>query len=996
MEQNDRFDDIGILRASRAMLTRMAWSPDGLFLAAGSLDQYVRVWDVRHEQPVWSQEAHRATIGCVAWSTKGLLATGSDDRTIGVVDASNGQHGIQLEGHTRNITSVSWSPDGDHLASGADDYTMIVWDLTGTGEPKQTLSGHLDRVLSVVWSPDGTKLASGSFDETVRLWHMDTLQPMDMSGKHAGPVYCVAWSPDSRWVASGSEDRTVGIWDAETGSLAQELEKHSDAVTSVSFSADGRLMASRSLDGSIILWSCEYWRPVDKLEEYGNWPYTGAVFHPREPILATLARGDTVVQLLRVDVDALLENLPTAPAAYYVNAKVVLVGDSGVGKSTLRRVLTGRPYLSTEDSTHGRVVRSLWRNDVKTAGGETETREILLWDLAGQPDFRVVHQLSLDQVSTAIVVFDAQNAADPLAGVRHWARSLDQAQQLGGASPPLMTKLLVAARDDVGHVSVSKAQIEAFKKEFGFDGYIETSAKINKNIDSLRSAVLDSIRWEALVKVSSSDLFQQIKSFLSAQLTKKEPAQLLSTVEELYRSFLQSKGAPPHSEELRADFDTCIVRLEARGLVRRLSFGEFVLLKPELLDAYAAAIVNEAGRDPSELGTLLEDRVRAGQFTMTGERISNPVQERLLIIAAIEDLIRFEIALRERHKEGVREYQELVFPSQLRREHPEMPEPEGKTLVLRFEGNLLNIYATLIVRLSRSSIFQRQEMWKNAATFTEHKRGGTFGVLLNEIEEGKGEIVVFFNTSAAPPMRGQFEHFVRAHVGSRAVFGSFTVRRVPWCPRCKWESSNQTVTLAQERGQDFVFCGVCGDRISFSEPIEQQAAEIGPAVKEMEVNADEARRTEEGITRVSAVSISGNYDVFLAHNTLDKPAVREVSEHLKRRRINPWIDIERILPGEWILEAIQEAIQNVEIAVIFFGPTGTGRWQKMELYAFMKACVEADKCVIPVLLPGVVNIPRNLPLLEGIRWVRFKQNVNEPEPLDELVAGIRRCLGRPD
>src|SRR5438874_2669241 len=63
-----------------------------------------------------------------------------------------------LRGHTRSIKSVAWSPDGELLASGADDKTLWLWNPT-TGA---LLHGHTSSINSVAWSPTGEMLASGS------------------------------------------------------------------------------------------------------------------------------------------------------------------------------------------------------------------------------------------------------------------------------------------------------------------------------------------------------------------------------------------------------------------------------------------------------------------------------------------------------------------------------------------------------------------------------------------------------------------------------------------------------------------------------------------------------------------------------------------------------------------------------------------------------------------------------------------------------------------
>jgi hypothetical protein len=127
--------------------------------------------------------------------------------------------------------------------------------------------------------------------------------------------------------------------------------------------------------------------------------------------------------------------------------------------------------------------------------------------------------------------------------------------------------------------------------------------------------------------------------------------------------------------------------------------------------------------------------VRAGAFRIPAEeRLLDREEETLLLLAMIEDLLRYEIALLEHVEDG----SYLVFPSQVTRENPDLPDPPGKALSYTFEGAVLNIYATLAVRLAHSGLFTKKETWKNAMTYSA-KAGGTCGVFLRHIEEGTGE-----------------------------------------------------------------------------------------------------------------------------------------------------------------------------------------------------------------------------------------------------------------
>ena len=130
------------------------------------------------------------------------------------------------------------------------------------------------------------------------------------------------------------------------------------------------------------------------------------------------------------------------------------------------------------------------------------------------------------------------------------------------------------------------------------------------------------------------------------------------------------------------------------------------------------------------------------------------------------------------------------------------------------------------------------------------------------------------------------------------------------------------------------------------------------------------------------------YDVFLAHNNQDKPDVLTVAESLKRRGICPWIDVEQVPPGRWFQDIIQAAIPNVTSAAIFIGPHGVGKWQAVELRTFISQCVERGLPVIPVLLPGLNDPPRELLFLHELNWVKFRERLDEKEALDRLQWGI--------
>ncbi|MBE7380707.1 MAG: toll/interleukin-1 receptor domain-containing protein [Leptolyngbya sp. SIO1E4] len=130
------------------------------------------------------------------------------------------------------------------------------------------------------------------------------------------------------------------------------------------------------------------------------------------------------------------------------------------------------------------------------------------------------------------------------------------------------------------------------------------------------------------------------------------------------------------------------------------------------------------------------------------------------------------------------------------------------------------------------------------------------------------------------------------------------------------------------------------------------------------------------------------FDVFLAHSSKDKPLIRQIYRQLKTRGIRPWLDEEEIAPGTKFQDEIQQAIKQIKTAAIFFGKGGLGGWQALELKSFISQCVERNIPIIPVLLPGVENIPEELIFLQEFHAVFFKDNIEDKKALFQLEWGI--------
>ncbi len=232
----------------------LAFSPDGMILAAGTAEGTIRFWRALDGLPLITCEGHTDWINSIAFSPSGqLLVSGSDDRSIRLWDVSTGRCLKILRGDTQRVRSVAFSPDGQLLVSGSDDQSIRLWEV-GTGQCLKVLMGHTNRVQSVAFSPDGQLLVSGSDDQSIRLWDVSTGRCLKILRGDTQRVRSVAFSPDGQLLVSGSDDQSIRLWEVSTGQCLKVLMGHTNRVRSVAFSPDGQLLVSGSDDQSIRLW----------------------------------------------------------------------------------------------------------------------------------------------------------------------------------------------------------------------------------------------------------------------------------------------------------------------------------------------------------------------------------------------------------------------------------------------------------------------------------------------------------------------------------------------------------------------------------------------------------------------------------------------------------------------------------------------------------------------------------------------------------------------
>lgn len=235
----------------------LAYSADGRFLAAGGQDGRVSIWEMSGDPPTLFTclENPRTWVDQLAWHPRRQELVFSLGRYAQVWEVETQQVLTTLAFESSSVLDLAWHPQQDWLAVGGHQGVKI-WQDWDQDPAIRELPGSS---ICVSWSPDGQYLASGNLDRTMVVWPSEEDVPWRMTG-FPGKVRQIAWSADpesldAEPLLSAASGTCITTWHRlGSGWEAELLEEHTQAVNAIAFQPNTTLLVSAAADDFLCLW----------------------------------------------------------------------------------------------------------------------------------------------------------------------------------------------------------------------------------------------------------------------------------------------------------------------------------------------------------------------------------------------------------------------------------------------------------------------------------------------------------------------------------------------------------------------------------------------------------------------------------------------------------------------------------------------------------------------------------------------------------------------
>ncbi|MBK8904132.1 MAG: leucine-rich repeat domain-containing protein [Anaerolineaceae bacterium] len=345
------------------------------------------------------------------------------------------------------------------------------------------------------------------------------------------------------------------------------------------------------------------------------------------------------------------------PARPLNEAKLILVGQGGVGKTSLVKRLLGQGFDEVENQTEGINIET-WSLKVDRARQGIVPITLNIWDFGGQEIMHATHQFFLTKRSLYLLVLDARQGEDE-GRVEYWLALIN-------SFAPDAPVLVVINKSDQHHLDINRRGLQ--EKYPAIKGFIRTSARDDLGIDKLKTEIATLLATMEHVDTAFPASWMRVKTDL---VTMQAQRHFLPYDE--YEALCRQHGIAEESSQ------TTLVRfLHDLGIVLNFTDDDRVrdtsVLNPNWVTGGIYALLNSEQLQQKQ-GILVRNQVRE---MLSG--VEYPSQQRRFLL---DMMTKFELAF------GLPGGQTLLIPDLISKEQPAFEWDDANALQFAYQYSVL-------------------------------------------------------------------------------------------------------------------------------------------------------------------------------------------------------------------------------------------------------------------------------------------------------------------
>ncbi len=278
----------------------LSYTPDGSKVISISEDKSIRVWNTENGELITKFQSEISDgYGGMFYSSSispdgkllavaGYPTANQEKNYILLIDIASNKQVATAVGHTNVINSLDFSSNGQYLASGGDDGTVLIWDLQNIAVRPKLLTVAMITVgapiTSLFFNQESRQLIAGA-DNGIFLYDISSLNngglnfPEKKLSKYKGEVNKVICSPNGKYIAASTFSGELIVWQSN-GSFIKAIEEQETVVNAMAFSYDSHILVAMDIAGKGTSYSLPNFTKLAGFSEHDNTVFAAA-FSPK-------------------------------------------------------------------------------------------------------------------------------------------------------------------------------------------------------------------------------------------------------------------------------------------------------------------------------------------------------------------------------------------------------------------------------------------------------------------------------------------------------------------------------------------------------------------------------------------------------------------------------------------------------------------------------------------------------------------------------------------